>query len=259
METRIDFLSWLSKKLYLTSIGMYATVGSIMVLPIFLTRFFGIQPLVASFTTFFVIAFLRAGYESVIVYEAPIKDLSLHKMLILSLATSSVMAITSYYLKPEIGYFSIPVAILISIKVVAQLKTILWGTHERSGFFAKLPEKLDLNKYGMYGFYIFLVGITYFGYGKYGFDFNYAFTAAFFVGMTYEEIYNVLKIYNQTLTIKSLISTILWAATCSFTASAIVWAMIGFMHVSGQPATIISVVVVKLIQPLGSRKFILGV
>ncbi len=257
-ETRTDFLHWLSTKLYLINIGMYATIGLIMVLPVFLAKFFGINPFIASFATFFVVSFLRAAYESLVVYESSVKNLSLHKMLLLVFVTASVMSLVSYYLKPMLGYFSIPVAILISLRVVAKLKAALWPAHERPGFFHELPGKLDLNKFGMYGFYVFLVGITYMGYGKYGFDFNYAFAVAFFIGMMFEEFYNFTKIYDQELAAKSLAAMIIWSAFCAITASALVWVMVGIAGISGQPATIISVVLLKLIQPLGSRKFILG-
>lgn len=256
-ETRIDFLSWLSTKLYLISIGMYATIGLIMVLPVFLTRFFGIWPLVASFIAFFVVSFLRAAYESLVVYESPVKSLSLPKMLLLTFVTASVMSLVSYYIKPSVGYFSIPIAILLSLRVVTQLKAALWPAHERPGFFHELPTKLDENKFSMYGFYVFLVGISYLAVARYNLDFNYSFAAAFFIGMMFEEFYNLTQIYDQKPTAKPLLAMFIWSATCAITASALVWVMVGIAGISGQPATIISVILLKLIQPLGSRKFIL--
>lgn len=257
MEVKIDFLHWLSKKLYLISIGMYATIGTVMLLPIFLTNFFGICPIIASFIAFFIVSFLRAAYESIVVYEYPIKSLSLSKMLVLVLVTSSVMSFVSYYLKPSMGYFSIPVAILISLRVVAKLKAALWPAVERPGFFHGLTAKLALNKFGMYGFYVFLVGISYVAVAKYNLDFNITFAAAFFIGMMFEEFYNLIQIYDQDLTTKPLVGIIAWSATCAIASSAIVWVMVGMLGFSGQPSTIISVILLKLVQPLGSRKFIL--
>jgi hypothetical protein len=257
METRIDFLNWLSKKLYQTSIGLYATVGLIMILPSMFVKMFGLAQFVASFVAFFIVIFLRAVYESLIIYEAPIKSLSLPKILILTLVTSVTLSLISYYLKPTLGYFSIPIAVIIAFMVVGKLKAALWPLHERPGFFAELPAKLDINKWGTYGFYAFLVGITYMAYAKYGFNFYCAFAAAYFIGMIFEESYNLIKLYEQKLIAKNVVFIILWSACCAIASSAIVWLMMSNLGYLGQAATITSVILLKLIQPLGLRKFIL--
>ena len=97
-ETKIDFSRWLSTKLYLINVGMYATIGLIMLLPTILTKQLEIQPIIASFMAFFIVSFLRAAYESLVIYEAPVKSLSLHKMLILTLVTSGLMLFVSAFL-----------------------------------------------------------------------------------------------------------------------------------------------------------------
>jgi hypothetical protein len=258
MESRSDFSTWLSKKIYLINVGTYATIGLVMVLPTFFAIWFGIAPWVAGFVAFFVVLFVRAAYENVVVYEAPIKNLSLYKMLILSLVSSGVMSLVAVFLKPKLGYFAIPVSVMISFMVIAKVKAALWPATAHPGFFLKLPAKLDLNKFGVYGFYGFLVGITYLVYAKYGFNFYYAFAAAFFVGVIFEESYNVIKLYEQQLTTKLTMRIILWAAFCAMLASAIVWMMMQQFGYSGQVATIVSVITAKLVQPLGLRKFILA-
>jgi hypothetical protein len=257
MEARIDFLRWLSKKLYLITVGTYATIGLIMLLPPLIAMHFSIPMAAASFGVFFVVAFLRAAYESLVIYEAPAKNLSLYKMLTLTLVTSSVISLASAYLKPKVGYFSIPLAIIISMVVVGRLKELLWGATQRPGFFAELPAKLDLVALGRYGFYGFLVGITYMGYAKYGIDFYYAFAAGYFIGMIFEELYNLIRLYEQKLEVKYVVPMILWSAFCSIVSAAIVWVMMSMLGYSGQPATIVSVLLLKLVQPLGSNKFIL--
>ncbi|MFH1254238.1 MAG: hypothetical protein V1646_02285 [bacterium] len=257
-KTRVDFLQWLSSKLYLINIGMYATIGAVMILPALFVKHLGLPLLWASFSAFFIVLFLRAAYESLVIYEAPFKSLSLHKMLILTFVTSSVMSFISIFLKPKIGYFAIPIAIIIAMVIVGKLKAALFPSAERPGFFHELPAKLAINKFGMYGFYVFLVGISYMGYGKYNFDFSYVFAIAFFIGMIFEESYNLVKIYNQNFSTKILIPMIIWSIICAITASAIVWLMVDIAGIDGQPATIASVIMLKLIQPVGSRKFILG-
>jgi hypothetical protein len=257
METRIDFLRWLSKKLYLITVGTYATIGLIMLLPPLIAMHFSIPMTAASFGVFFIVAFLRAAYESLVIYEAPVKSLSIYKMLILALITSSVISLASAYLKPKVGYFSIPLAIIISMFIVGRLKEVLWGATQRPGFFAELPAKLELVSLGRYGFYAFLVGITYMAYAKYDLNFYFAFAGAYFIGMIFEESYNLIKLYEQKVTAKYVIPMIIRAACCAIVSAAIVWVMMSMLGYSGQPATIASVILLKLIQPLGSRKFIL--
>jgi hypothetical protein len=262
MKTSIDFLNWLSKKLYLATIGFYLTIGLIMLLPTIFAAMFGI-PLhlivgVTAFSIKFVVVFLRAAYESLLIYEAPVKSLSPKKMLLLSLITATLMTLVSYYAKPSLGYFSIPVSIIISLLLVSRLKTAMWPVTPRHGFFALLPAKLGALSFGRYIFFGFLVGIAYLGYGKYGFNFYVVFATAYFVGMVVEELYNVVKVYEQKLNTKNVVATILWAVLCAGASAAIVWFMMSVLGYAGQAATITSVLVIKLIQPLGSRRFILG-
>lgn len=257
METRIDFLRWLSTKLYLINIGLYATIGMITLLPAELNAHLAIPPAVTTFGIFFVVLFLRVAYESLVIYEAPIKSLSPRKMSILALIMSGMLFIIFVFLKPKFGYFSIPVALIISMFIAGKLKAALWPTMQRPGFFGELPAKLKLIPLGQYGFYGILVGITYPAYAKYGLNFIYTFAVAFFIGMMFEESYNFIKLYGQKITTKPLIAMIIWSITCAIAAAAII-AMMKYVGYSGPAATITSVVILKLIQPLGSRKFILG-
>lgn len=259
METRIDFLRWLSKKLYFTSVGLYATIITIMVLPTLFIKTFGIPQAIASLTVFFIISFVRAAYESLVIYEAPIKSLSLPKMLFLSAITASAMFIAAHFLKPKLGYFSIPVSIAVAMMIVGKLKAELWPSAERQGFFHDLLTKLEVSKKGMYGFYAILVGIAYIAYNKYHINFNLAFAAAFFIGMIFEEAYNMIQVYDRPMTPKAVVATLTWSSVCAIISTLIVCVMIGMFGFEGKTATITSVVLLKLIQPLGSRKFILRV
>jgi len=255
MEMRIDFLKWLSVKLYLISLGMYATIALVMLLPGVFSTYLNVPQVWTSFGVFFVISFLRAAYESLVIYESPVKSLSLHKMLILTFVTSSTISIISMYLTSKLGYFSIPVALIISMIVVGKLKAALWPSHERHGFFAELPAKLELISTGRYGFYAILVGITYFAYAKHNLSFVYSFAAAFFIGMMFEELYNFTKLYEQKITVRSLSAMIFWSAVCAVASTFIVMVMIKGFGYDGKPATIVSVILLKLIQPFGMRKF----
>lgn len=254
---KMDFSRWLSKKLYLASIGFYATIGILMVLSALATKAFGQKTIIASFAIFFIVALLKAAYESLVIYETPIKSLSPKKMMLLSSVTSGIMTIISVAIKPYIGYFSIPVSIIISLLIVKRLKEALWPATAHTGFFAKLPAKLEAVGPGRYIFFGSLVGITYLAYGKLDFNFFYSFAAAFFVSMIFEEFYNLTKLYEQKLDTRTITQMLLWTSCCAAMSSGIVFVMMEKFGYSGQFSTIASVVFLKLIQPIGSHKFVL--
>ncbi len=258
METRIDFLKWLSTKLYLATIGFYGTICLVMTLPTLSTKVLETPQLLANFAAFFIVVFLRAAYESLVIYETPAKSLSLGKMLILTFVTSSTMALMAYFLKPKLGYFSIPIALVISMVLVGKLKSALWPTHERPGFFHTLPLKLSQAATGRYIFFGFLVGIAYLAVGKLGCSFSYSFTTAYFIGMLLEEAYNTTHLYEQPIKVNLFIPLFFWALCCALLSTALIITMMKGFSFSGQIATITSVIMIKLIQPLGSRKFIWG-
>lgn len=252
MKTQSHFLHWLSKKLYLATAGFYLTIGLVMVTPPLVVKTTGLPLLVAGFIAFFVVIFLRTAYESVVIYEAPLSSLSPQKMSIFALTSATVMGLVTTFLQSSLGYFSIPISVIISLLTVGKLKAKLWQTTHREDFFAQLPTKLSAIGTGRYLFFAILVGITYFAYGKYNLSFPLTFATAFFIGMIVEELYNLTKVYEYTPNLKMVTDTIMWSALCTFAATTIIVALISALKLSGPTATIISVFVMKLVQPLGS-------
>jgi hypothetical protein len=256
MENRAEFLPWLATKLYLVTVALYATVGIVMMLPTALQAC-GMSPLGATFAAFFIVSLVRSLYESMVIYQTPANKLVWGKILMLVVVNASVMTYVYCVIKPSLGYFSIPVALVISMAVVTRIKAALWPNHVPAGFFARLPEKLKINMLGTYGFFAILVIIARTAYGSYGIPFEYAFPAAFFAGMLFEESYKLISVYEQELHTKAALAIIAWAACCAVIATTITVLMIK-LGCPPPAATIASVVIVKLLQPLGSRKFILG-
>ena len=256
LEQKPAVVRWLSKKLCWANLGFYATVALVMGLPPIIAGFTPVTSLI-SFCIFFAVAFVRAAFESMVLYEAPIKSLSLDKMGKLSAATSAIIVLLGKFLKSKLGYFSIPVSLIISIFATKRIKAALWPTTERSGNFALLDKKLNLLAIGRYIFYGLLVGLTILGYGKFGYLFYAVFGAAFFVGMVCEELYNLVVIYEQRITANIVVRMLAWSACCGIACALIVMGIMQGFGYGGQPATIIAVIVLKLIQPLGSRRFTL--
>lgn len=258
MELSNNFLNKLSLKIYLTNISFYITVLIVLLAPNFFINFFVLTKFWASFLTFFIIALLKIIYEKVIIYELDFKELKIEKLFIFVLVNSSVMTAVMFYLKPYIGYFSIPVAIIFSNIFVTKLKEFLWPISDLNEFFLKLNQKLNVNSTGIYRFYWALVGITYIAYAKLDLNFYYFFAFAFFIGILIEEYYNFTKVYEQKINTKFIIFLIIWALICSISSSLIAWVLMQNLGYSGQISSITSVVFIKLIQYLGTRVFILN-
>jgi hypothetical protein len=132
----------------------------------------------------------------------------------------------------------------------------LWEKTIRPGFFAELPAMLDLSTLGSYRFYGILVGIAYTFYGKYDFNFALIFPIAIIVAMLVEELFIMTKLYKITPTVKSIMYLITWSAACAIASTAGIIMLIKKFGYAGQPATIIGVILLKLIQPLGSQLFV---
>lgn len=256
METKIDFLKWLSNKLYLTNVAMYATIGVAMMLPFFLVNIFALPQIIANFAAFLTVSLMRGFYEGLLIYETSLNQTSIKKLLVLAIATALSMTVILLYLKESLGNFVIPAAVIISRIIVGKLKAALWENTNRPGFFEKLPDKLTLNMTGSYYFFGILVGISYVAYGKYGLNFEYIFPVAFFIAMIVEELYKIINVYETNLTHKTILRLISWAAICAVLTTAIIIVMMKAFGCTGQAATIVGVILVKLIQPLGSRKII---
>jgi hypothetical protein len=90
METN-NFRHWLSIKLYLINLGTYATVIAVMILPSVILRFVTAPSLLIDFIVYFIVAFSRAIYESLVINEA--KKLSFSKVAFLALVMAVVLSL----------------------------------------------------------------------------------------------------------------------------------------------------------------------
>jgi hypothetical protein len=252
----IEFSHWLSKKLYLINIGLYATISIVMILLPILKSSLGLHPILVSFVVFLIVSFLRAAYESIIVYEAPVTMATLLKLLILALATAGAMSAIAFFIKPYVGWFSLPIAIMTSFIFVKRLKIALWPSTTREGFFSQLPEKLQLQTFGFYGFCAILAGLAIIGYSKLGLKFEIAFSIALFVAMIFEELYNSIKIYEQKPTLRNIALTTVWSSMNAIVATALVITLITKCGLPEATGTVLGITIIKLIQPLGSRKIL---
>lgn len=256
MKNNKNFINWLSKKIYLMNLSVYATIDVIMLLPTICMAIVCLPFIVSLFIAFFLVTILRSYFESMIIYEIHIKQLPTSKIIYFSLLNALILTTIYFFIKPKLGAFAIPVTIFVSLAIVKRLKKFFFTTKSREGFFERLSEKLNNNSVSMYGFYAFLVPITLILYKFLNLNFFIAFFIGYFIGMFFEEYYNLIKAYEIKLSLKSLTKLLIWTIICSLMSCLIIYAMMSYNY-SGQVSTIISVIIMKLIQPLGTRNFIL--
>lgn len=220
METKTDFACWLSKKLYLQTLGLYANVLLSYGLMLMLMKLFAISLAQTSVFSFMVIFFgvMPAGilfmlYEGMIIREKPLRE--------------AFSRYRKWHDKPDDP-------------------------------FVRLNAKLKKNTHFLWFFYSNLAFFTYIFYGWLHYNFYPVFLIGFFLSMVTEEGFTLEKTYEMQLTGRSSAAALLWSALCAFASTAIIFGLVNYFDFSLLVAVITGVILVKLIQPLGSRKFVLG-
>lgn len=249
-----NFALWLWKKLYLSIIALYASIGIVMLLPTWCTETLQLPRPLALFVSFFIISYARVLYESMLLYETKFsKKQLLIKSLQFALINGGCMTVLVFLIKPVLGYFAIPLSIVLSSLAVKTLKSILFPSKENVGFLVELPNKISLMMSHTYRFYLIFVGLALLAVKAYAVNFFLAFTGAFFIAMLIEEITNIQELYQYTLTMKIVTLTIFWSILCAVGTGSLVWLFMQQLCYPGPLATILSVIAIKLLQPLGKR------
>lgn len=246
----------LANKFYLYSIGMYAAITSVFGGLYVFHSVLGLNQLVSIFIAYFITVLWRSLYDQLTIYKLKIQQINLKNNLILALIGALTLAVLYYFIKPLLGDWSIPVTIIISMRIIGKIKTFLWPTNTN-----KLPEllkiyskKLKAYIYGLYGFFIGVALITSQFMNFYGKSYFYfAFALGIFIGLLFEQLYEFITIYKiKLMKFNIFMSTtiaIFFAILCT-TLAFILMQSIGF---SGKVATISGVISLKLIQPLISN------
>lgn len=219
METKTDFACWLSKKLYLQTLGLYANVFLTVGLLFGFTKIFALslEPswhmLVFGGVVGIINVFLSMKYEKMVIFEKKWSD--------------SFSRYRKWHDKPDDP-------------------------------FVRLNAKLKKNTHFLWFFYSNLAFFTYIFYGWLHYNFYPVFMIGFFLSMVTEEGFTLEKTYEMQLTGRSSAAVLLWSALCAFASTAIIWSLVNYFNFSLLVAVITGVILIKLIQPLGSRKFVLG-
>lgn len=252
---------YLAAKFYLFSVGFFATV----------VGFFGVWYLIYSviklpmalvlFIIFFVVAFIRVWFDQLVIYGIKVHQLSLKGNAIFSGVNASAFTILCYYLIPLLGAWSPFVTMIVSMKIMAELKKIIPGVSDASLKEAngqldlRYIEKFQQFMKGFYGFFLIIVLVTLGGVQLFGLDsFYHAFALGIFLALLFEQISAYTNVYNIRLTTLVVFRLIIIALFCAIIGSVTTFALMQFIGTSGKTATIIGVIAIKLIQPLMSYR-----
>ena len=243
----------LANKLYLFSIGLYAAIASVFGWLYIFYSVLGLNQLASIFIGYFITVLWRSFYDQLIIYELKIEQLNIKNNFILATIGAFVLAVLYYFIKPLLGDWSVPVTVLIAMRIMGQLKNLLWpnSNNKLPDFFVLYSQKLQLYIRGLYGFFIGIALITYQSVKLFGTSYFYfAFAFSILVGLLFEQFYDLIVIYKIKPTKLIIAATIVIAVISSISCSVLIFILMQFMGFSGKAATIFGIIVLKLLQPL---------
>ncbi|HBL98308.1 TPA: hypothetical protein DDZ86_01545 [Candidatus Dependentiae bacterium] len=256
MNSTLNNISTLNRKIahkfYLFSIGFYVAIAG----------FFGsmyllkeLPQLLAVFIGYFIIVLARTFYDQLILYEVKSTQLSLKNNAVFSAASACVFVILYHFLKAPLGNWVTPVTIIIAMKVMAEIKKIIWPNRSTttSEVLTLYTQKFQRYMQSLYGLLLIIALFTSQLTTLYGMkSFYFAFAASIFLGLLFEQIFCYITIYNIKLTTKGVLKLIALALLFAILCSGLVFILMQIMGMSGKTATIIGIITLKLIQPLVS-------
>ena len=151
--------SFFAKKLYLNQVAFYTTLGTIMSVPALLQPYYSTT--ITSFLALLIVGTLRGFFESCVLYDVPLERVQGKKLFELSLRTAILMTVFLSLIRPKLGFFASPLAVLLASTIVDKMKKKLLRTQKRpSGNAAALSQKIQHTTYITYAFYAIFVPIT---------------------------------------------------------------------------------------------------
>jgi hypothetical protein len=234
-----------SKKVYLHQVLFYGTIGGLMALPTCLACWCPLS--IANFLSFFVIVYLRALCETHFLYGSPFKSVSFAKTAFFSLATAGLMTVFLILIKPTLGWFAIPVSIIFALQIVGKLKSRFWPNGAATD---QLSQKIRTNTTITYVFFAIFVPITIVLYAHFHMNFTVSMASGYLLGGVVEELGILRILYKERLAVQKILFCLIWSTLCAGFAATSIWVMMQYMGLAGQPATIIGIILARLIQPL---------
>lgn len=256
----LNILKKLANKFYLYSLGLVTAICGIFGLLYLFRNILGLNSLTSIFIAYLIIVFCRAFYDQIQIYELKLEQIKFENNLVLAFLGACILTLIYYFFRVPLGDWAVPVTVIVSMKIIGQLRKILWPTtaNSMSEFFKIYNQKVSLYLWGLYGFFIGIAVTVSQAVKLFGNAYTaHAFVAAIFVCLLVEQIYDSIVVYETKLQIKMFILFSLNALFFAITTTALIWILIQHLGFIGKAATITGMVCLKLIQPLITNKIVI--
>lgn len=238
---------WLAHKYLLYSIGIYATLAGIAICT-WLGIIIGLPAWIAIFSAFTLTIFVRTFYEQIIILNMPRFAISLQKNTLFALIYSIIMSFAFYYIKGPLGYWAIPITLVIAQIVIKPIRSYLWATKPTQQPLRQLyAQKQNIYMASLYGFYGLLAAIAVTGVQYLHWPFVLAFGLAVCIALITSILFEFHYLYEQHFDIKIIAYLFLLAIVLTLATTAIVILLVK-SGLSGKVATIITCVIAKIIE-----------
>lgn len=246
---------WLATKFLLFSIGVYVTIAGIMGIS-WLAMRLGIGTLASTFVAFCATVFVRTFYEQIVILDIPKTRIEPGKNALFSLIYAIIMSFVFYVIRPPLGYWGIPVALVIAQAAIKPIKAYLWPSKPRPGLHELYEIKQSSFMASLYGFFCLLAFITITGAKSLHLNFAYAFGAAVFIALVASVLFELHYLYEQKIVVRTMTRWIIIALCLASMSAVACIGAIDLLGVSGKVATITTCCAVKIFeQYLLSRSF----
>jgi hypothetical protein len=243
----------LANKFYLTNVGLFLAIAGVLGFMYILNSIVGLSLVAAIFIAYFIVVLCRTFYDQLLIWEVKPCHINVKSNLILATIGSGVLTTLYYFTRAPLGNWAIPVTVILSMKIIGEIKKILWPSSagKLPDFFKIYAQKIQTYVWGLYGFFLAVALITYQLVKSYGSSYFYfSFAAAVFVGLAAEQLYDLVAVYEIKPTPKATATIIIFSALLSVFCSGFVFLAMQLIGFSGKVATISGVILLKLIQPL---------
>ena len=248
----------LAHKFYVFSIGFYAAIACFFGSLYLLHSLCGLSQPMAVFIGYFIIVLARTFYDQLMLYELKPAQLNLKDNIAFACASACVFVILYHFLRAPMGDWAAPITIIIAMKVMAEIKKIIWTSTPRntSKVLALYAQRFQRYVQSLYGLFIIIALVTYKLTTLYGIrSFYFALVAGVFLGLLFEQTFCYKRVYEVKLLTVSVISRlVVLALLFAILCSGLVFILMQVVGMSGKTAAIIGVITVKLTQPLISYR-----
>lgn len=169
------------------------------------------------------------------------------KNALFALIYASIMSFVFYFIKAPLGYWSIPIILVIAQTVVKPVKAYLWQAQPVQGLRKMYVEKQNIYMASLYGFYGLLATIAVTGVQYLNVPFVPAFGVAVLIALLATIMFEFHYLYEQQFDLKTALYLFCIAVALAIATTVSIVLLVS-CGIQGKPATIIACVSAKIIE-----------